>query len=551
MYLQKRNENYYFRFRLPKEINKYFLVDEIKKSLKTKEFKIAKSLATILYNNLQKFIWMVKYKMIGNSIIQTLAKDFKSFTKDKLVKELKALPDANKWIVQELDMYDDLITEYKSVKYLSDATVVKDDIENIKKQSNADIKLDDKSELQLAIQIAEARIDILKETKKDFQDGIYANSYIKPKNTTNYELNSIEENITVNQDAIKKEPISNHPINNIKSTTNSVVINQNSSNSIKDKFNEWLIHKEKNEKISKSSIKDYKAAYRYLILFFNENSDINTIRSKDLKNMQKTMLLFPKNILTAKRYKELNLNGIIEILENDILNNTVDEIAPLTNSRINGIFIHINTFFNYLVYEEYIDKNPVIVKPLPEEQSSKTAYTLDDLKLIFNTTLKLHQHIKDITLVALYSGMRIGEIIALEKENILDKNGILFFDIVKGKTENAPRTIPVHSKIKDIIIRLLKAKSSFLFNDGRYNATQKNVNYHLRKIIIDENKSFHSFRKNFTAKLYQNFAQYEQYIKVMIGHSTKANISYQTYAERQLDDKMKIEMMESIEFNLY
>ena len=172
---------------------------------------------------------------------------------------------------------------------------------------------------------------------------------------------------------------------------------------------------------------------------------------------------------------------------------------------------------------------------------------------ITNTKETNEFYLRDLTMfnLAYYCWLRISEICLLEKDNILTIDGALYLDIVDGKTDNASRVIPVHSNIKDIITNcLLNTNSTYLFNDGKINATTKKINRALNKIIPNPNKTFHCFRKNFTAKLYDNYAQYEVYIKVLVGHSTKNNITFYTYAGQKLDNNMKIKMIESIKYDI-
>ena len=171
MYLIKINSTYYFNCRVPKVLKNYFSTNTIKQSLKTKCFKSAKSLALLLYNKLQKLIWMVKYKMVSKDIIDKLTQTFKSFQKNKLEDELKNLPDANKWIVQELDMYDDVISDYKQVTYSNDTTIVDEDLSSVIKSADG-VKFNDEDINTLAKSIATAHIEILKETKQNFTKGI-------------------------------------------------------------------------------------------------------------------------------------------------------------------------------------------------------------------------------------------------------------------------------------------------------------------------------------------------------------------------------------------
>lgn len=52
-----------------------------------------------------------------------------------------------------------------------------------------------------------------------------------------------------------------------------------------------------------------------------------------------------------------------------------------------------------------------------------------------------------LTLISAYSGMRLNEICALDRENVKEAGGILYFDLTAAKTEAGVRCVPVHSKI--------------------------------------------------------------------------------------------------------
>ena len=60
------------------------------------------------------------------------------------------------------------------------------------------------------------------------------------------------------------------------------------------------------------------------------------------------------------------------------------------------------------------------------------------------------------TVIAMYSGMRLGEICDLKNKDIY--NGC--FHVKEGKTPSAARVIPIHPVIKPIIENLKKADTS-------------------------------------------------------------------------------------------
>jgi len=323
----------------------------------------------------------------------------------------------------------------------------------------------------------------------------------------------------------KKSKNKNHcqtPISDINNQQN-VSEEQLPPITLKDAFEKFIAHKDLVDKVSVSSLNTYNTAYKYILLFYNENTNIHSLKSIDFKNMQKKFMKLPKNSLTNKPSKEL-----------------------MTNHAINKYFQIYKTLFDYLEYEEIVKSNPVKVKPLAKTVSNKVEFSNTDIKNIFNANID--QDVKDFIKVGLYTGLRIGELASITKNDITISNNTYFITVVSGKTANAARQIPVHSKIKAIILNQIKANDANTLFFKNKNIATKKINKVLRTVITHKDKSFHSTRKNFTAKLYENYAQYEVYIKVLVGHSTKDNITFYTYAGQKLDNNMKIKMTESIKY---
>jgi integrase len=113
-------------------------------------------------------------------------------------------------------------------------------------------------------------------------------------------------------------------------------------------------------------------------------------------------------------------------------------------------------------------------------------------------------------LVGLYSGMRLGEICSAKIER---EGGVYYFDILKGKTKNARRKVPVHSEL---------LRNSIL--DAEYRTmtsgevTKKFNRLRARIGLTRERLSFHSTRKNFTTALDQA-AVANTDIAMLLGHS--------------------------------
>ena len=70
-------------------------------------------------------------------------------------------------------------------------------------------------------------------------------------------------------------------------------------------------------------------------------------------------------------------------------------------------------------------------------------------------------------------------------------------------------------------------------------------------ILIDEpESSLHPAWQSRILKLYENYAQYEVYIKVLLGHSVESNITFATYGGKKFNTTQKIKMIESIRYDI-
>ncbi|WP_302360364.1 tyrosine-type recombinase/integrase [uncultured Megasphaera sp.] len=69
----------------------------------------------------------------------------------------------------------------------------------------------------------------------------------------------------------------------------------------------------------------------------------------------------------------------------------------------------------------------------------------------------------DTVLILLYTGMRIGELLQLLKSDINQRQQLI--RITKSKTESGIRTIPIHHRIQNIIMRRIQMPGQFLITD--------------------------------------------------------------------------------------
>lgn len=159
----------------------------------------------------------------------------------------------------------------------------------------------------------------------------------------------------------------------------------------------------------------------------------------------------------------------------------MNEQKDYANSYIDKIYEMLGSIFKEAVYREIINKNPLekVLKP----KSNKIDKKIDSLSIeeqkAFESALKDEQY-KNIFLVALHTGMRIGEILALTPEDIDFENKLIHINntLTKDKTgkvivgsttktyesnRDIPITIILEPILKDSIVKYIPNKNNLLF----------------------------------------------------------------------------------------
>nr|WP_265516011.1 tyrosine-type recombinase/integrase [Nitratireductor luteus] len=182
----------------------------------------------------------------------------------------------------------------------------------------------------------------------------------------------------------------------------------------------------------------------------------------------------------------------------------------------------LRQYWKWLLEKGHAAENPWSGQTLPasrrprreaEPDKGKRPFTDEEVSILLSgdggTVLG------DLMRIAALSGMRLEEICQL---HVADCQGGLF-SVWAGKTDNARRTVPIHSALKEIITRRVEGKKpgDFLIEDlppltasreSRSDPAAKRFTRYRRNMKVDErpngkaksNVDFHSFRRWFIRK---------------------------------------------------
>ncbi|MCX4025608.1 site-specific integrase [Endozoicomonas sp. SM1973] len=243
----------------------------------------------------------------------------------------------------------------------------------------------------------------------------------------------------------------------------------------------------------------------------------------------------------AKRNQWKNRNLSLEELKKL----GVPTIAPTTAVKH---FMHLTTFFNWLVNREYMAANPFSgLKPRAKKAAARTKepFTANDLNTLFTKRIiKGEDPDKPwrfwVPVLALYTGARLEEISQLDVDDIKQSEGIYYLDIHdRGshqlKNKSSIRKTPLHKDLLEIgLLEYINSRKDEvkLFNlsllQGIYGKTVSAwFTFIKNKLNFPSTKVFHSFRHTFRDFAVESRVPSE-HIKALLGH-TQGDMTHGVY----------------------
>jgi integrase len=187
----------------------------------------------------------------------------------------------------------------------------------------------------------------------------------------------------------------------------------------------------------------------------------------------------------------------------------------------------------------------------------RKAFTVADVKKLYLAckSAKNREILTDLFMIGAHSGARIEEICQLRKEDVIDDEGVLSFDVYKSKTEAGVRYTPVHPVIKPIIERLIEQSTDgFLIKSPagnkygiRSDAYSKQFGRLKTALGYNEQFVFHSLRATMITQLHRADVP-PITIAAMIGHET-GTVTFDIYGEGP-SPQQKFEAISKVDYGL-
>lgn len=188
------------------------------------------------------------------------------------------------------------------------------------------------------------------------------------------------------------------------------------------------------------------------------------------------------------------------------------DLKPGSKVKLRSIMHQI---FEYALSYDIVTKNYAKNLEIPEKvEKTGAVFTEDEIEILWKNK---HDRYVQYVLILIYTGMRIGELLAMSKDTIyLDKG----YMVGGSKTEaGKDRIIPIHDKIKPIIKHNLTGK--YITPNGRggtlaYNSFYTSYANLMEKLNMDH--KIHDTRKTGISIMHSAGIPMET-IRMMVGHS--------------------------------
>ncbi|MBP7477487.1 MAG: site-specific integrase [Chitinophagales bacterium] len=263
-------------------------------------------------------------------------------------------------------------------------------------------------------------------------------------------------------------------------------------------FRMWM----QSKRLSENTIQVYIEALRVFLLFFNEKS-----------------------------VHEMDYNDIIRFNNEYVIANKLS--LSYQNQIINAVKKFFQTIEHHKMNFDYVHR-PKREKALPNVLSK------EEVKLI----LEAHSNLKHRVMLSLIysSGLRCGELLALQPQHIDSKRQLILIKKGKGKKD---RIVPLSQKILDLLreyYKLFKPKL-YLFEGQQagtpYDARslQLVLKQALDKVQIKKPVTLHWLRHSYATHLLENGTDL-RYIQEILGHSSSKTTEIYTHVSTKSIQKI-------------
>jgi integrase len=309
--------------------------------------------------------------------------------------------------------------------------------------------------------------------------------------------------------------------------------------------NQFFVLKSKGDWVAKTSA-DVKRVISLATELIGTDKVIKAVGIEDVKAFRNALSSLPPNYMKSSGKKGWTAKEAIAA------NAAGKSLSPKTQWKYFALFKQLLIWARDEGFVDTVPGNNIKVGGLKKVAPGdlRDPYSADQLTKIYQSPLYTGHESEDVRhkpgnlrlrdgyfwvpLIALFSGMRLGEIIQLLKSDVKQEGGVWYFDVTKGegkslKTASSKRRVPIHRALIELgFLKFITAGpvSGRVFPEikkgadgyASHNFSKWWSRYAVHVGFKTDRTVFHSFRHNFLDAL--RAASSPEYInKVLMGHT--------------------------------
>jgi len=535
--LERRGARYYYRQRVPKDLQPHFGRGEFRRSLGTADPREARRRVKMEVTKAEMTFEMMRRGAMTTEELRRIAEEYLHSTLDYCedVQEI-LLPATHAEKAERLGSYADLHDRYTQA--LSDLDVkqtrrrglklAEDLVTQVLKERGLTLAKDSEEYAYLTRELLKRAIEVCN-VQGERLTGNYSNQYDRGRLYGSQVVTQGEARETPKAGPLLSEVITAY-------------------------VQEHLTLKKWTEKTEQEN-----TAILAVFLELIGDRDITAISHHELMRVRDDMVKLPSNPRKGKGKAGKSLRELIKI-----------GLPPMSLSTARKYLVRLASFYKWAVTHEYTSKNVAagltLGKKKVKASDARKTYEREDIQRLFDA-LEYDPRQPErfwIPLVGLWSGMRLDEICQLHLEDVKDIGGIPCFDVndhgtKKVKTAASVRQVPIHPALVDLgfleYVKALQAHGVARLwpnlsrgRDGYSHVFTKVYQRLNRKAITqDSKKVFHSFRHGMSDFLKQS-GELETVAAAILGHE-HPNMTFGTYG-KEYRVSLLLDSLQKVDFGV-
>lgn len=257
------------------------------------------------------------------------------------------------------------------------------------------------------------------------------------------------------------------------------------------------------------------ALNKYLV----DPQDVAAQEKITLKDIFEAMIEKSKLAENTIRQYTFRFRAVEPLHNKEMSKITLAELEELFNKQKPSIQHQLKNVLTgcylYAMKHKYVQDN--VAQYLEVEQAAPTRkkipFTPEEIRTLWNNLGSKPND--DVVLILLYTGMRVSELLEMEKQNVnLDEK---YMYITKSKTKSGVRKVPIHDEILPIIRKRYEESDRYLIE---YYGRRVTYNTYFVSYWRNKDHTIHETRHTFITYM-TNLGIDDLTIKRIVGHANK------------------------------